>query len=300
MSQFKCVFTAAVLLFSAICVTLQAQDEKDKANIRIDLAYHQRNNDLPVLMGSAKTKSGRRFEPVDSVTINLFFNEETQEGFIGRVTTNNKGIGSLQIPKRFKGSLESSSSYTFIATVTSDVRFEDASTEIEISKARIELNLESHDSTRIMTAKVLTEQDSGWAEVPETEMKFVVSRLLSNLNAGEEETYTTDENGEATSEFSLQIPGDMEGNILVGAKIEDNELYGNLITTKVVNWGLPMKADDSFVKRTLWSTRDKTPLWLLIFPNLIIASVWGVIFYLIHQIARIRKMGDLENYQSKQ
>ena len=278
------------LFFISISIILHAQ-EKDKANIRIDLAYHQMNNDLPLLTGSAKTKNGKRFEPIDSVTLSLFFGEETKKGFMGRITTNNMGVASLQIPERFKNDLESASSYLFIATVTSNNRFEDASTEIEVSKARIELSLESIDSTRMMRAKLFTKQDSGWVEVPDAEIKFVVTRLLSDLNAGEEETYTTDEHGEATSEFKLTIPGDLNGNILVGAKIEDNELYGNLIETKAISWGIPIQEDNNFEKRTLWSTRDKTPWWLLIFPNLIIASVWAAIFYLIYQIIRIRKMG---------
>lgn len=284
-------FLIAVLFFISINISTTAQDEKDKTKVRIDLTYHQINNDLPRLTGSAKTKNGKRFEPVDSVTLNLFFGEETKKGFIGRITTNNMGVASLQIPERFNNDLESASSYLFIATVTSNDRFEDASTELEVSKARIELSLESIDSTRMMRAKLFAKQDSGWVEVPDTEMKFVVKRLLSDLNAGEEEIYTTNENGEVTSGFSLTIPGDVEGNIVIGAKIEDNELYGNLIATKIANWGLPMKEDNNFAKRTLWSTRNKTPLWLLIFPNLIIASVWGAIFYLIYQVIRIRKMG---------
>ena len=138
-------------------------------------------------------------------------------------------------------------------------------------------------------------QDTGWVAQPETEIKLVVRRLMSDLSATEEETFTTDENGEVSAEFSLIIPGDAQGNIIIGAKIDDHEMYGSLVSTKTAKWGvqpiLTIVPRNSFAKRTLWATRDKTPLWLLIFPNLIIVTVWGIIFYLIYQITRIIKLG---------
>ncbi|MDH5251467.1 MAG: hypothetical protein OEW40_20905, partial [Cyclobacteriaceae bacterium] len=170
----------------------------------------------------------------------------------------------------------------------------DESVEIDIAKARITLTLEEEDSVRMIYAKLSALEDSSWTDVPETEIKFIVRRLLSDLSGGEEELYTTDESGEASSQFDLTIPGDVNGNIIIGAKIDDNELYGNLVATKIVKWGVPVVKDNSFAKRSLWATRDKTPLWLLIFPNLIIAGVWGMIFYLIYLIYRISKLGKAD------
>jgi hypothetical protein len=114
---------------------------------------------------------------------------------------------------------------------------------------------------------------------------------MSDLKATDEDSYSTDKNGEVSAGFTLSLPGDAQGNIMIGAKIDDHEVYGNLVSSKIAKWGLPRVPDNSFAKRTLWSTRDKTPLWLLIFPNLIIISVWGIIFYLFYQIARIIKIG---------
>ncbi len=285
------VIPIIILIFCNISSGVQAQDAKEKRTIRIDLSFHQQNDELPYLKVNAKTKNGKKFEPVAGIDANLFINEETAEGFMGRIKTNNNGIGSLKLPDKFRSLWDSTQNLKFIATVTSNDDFEDQSSEIEIAKARIELILEKEDSLRMMHAKLMAMQDGNWIEVPDTEIKLVVRRLLSDLTAGEEEIYTTDEKGEVSTEFTLQIPGDADSNIIIGAKIEDNELYGNLVTTKVSDWGLPLKPDKSFAKRTLWATRDKTPLWLLIFPNLIIASVWGVIFYLIYQISQIRKIG---------
>jgi hypothetical protein len=281
-------------LIAALCLITflaQAQDKTEKGTIKIDLAYYQLNNDLPVIKVSAKTKIEKKFTPVDGININLFFGSETSQGFMGRVKTNSHGVGSLSLPERFKNQLDSSSSFKFIGTLTQDKSFDDQSTELEISKAKIELALDDVDSIHKINAKVLAYHHGEWVAQPEIEVKLVVRRLLSDLKATEEETFTTDKNGEASAEFSLSIPGDAQGNIIIGAKIEDNDTYGSLVSAKTAKWGLPLAPDNSFAKRTLWATRDKTPIWLLIFPNLIIVSVWGIIFFLIYQLTRIIKLG---------
>jgi len=284
------------LIATALCLMTflgQAQDKPAKGTIKIDLTYHQLNNDLPLIKVSAKTKKEKKFQPVEGVVINLFFNAETSQGFMGRVRTDNNGAGSLSMPMRFKVQWDSLYSFKFIGTLIQNDSFEDQSTELEISKAKIELTLGDTDST--IHAKVLAFQDTGWVAQPETEIKLVVRRLMSDLSATEEETLTTDEKGEASAEFNLSIPGDAQGNIIIGAKIDDHEMYGSLVSTKAAKWGVPLDPDDSFAKsfakRTLWATRDKTPIWLLVFPNLIIVSVWGIIFYLSYQISRIIKLG---------
>jgi len=291
MKRINYSFVMMAIALCLIAVVSPAQDKTEKGTISIGLTYHQVNNDLPVIKVSAKTKIDRRFQPVDGEEINLFFLTESSQGFIGRVKTNSHGLGSLTLPEKFKSQFDSLASFTFIGTLADTTRFAMQSGELEISKAKIELALEEVDSVRTITAKVLAFQDTGWVAQPEIEIKLVVRRLMSDLNATEEETFTTDENGNVSAEFGLTIPGDANGDILIGAKIDDHEMFGSLVSAKTAKWGLPLVPNDSFSKRTLWSTRDKTPLWLLIFPNLIIVTVWGIIFFLVYQINRIIKLG---------
>ncbi|HEU5290430.1 MAG TPA: hypothetical protein VFU05_07310 [Cyclobacteriaceae bacterium] len=287
-------FHYSILIVMMLCLTIalvHAQDKTEKSTISLTLTYHQLNDELPLIKVSAKTKKERKFEPVEGVEINLFFGDENSSGFLGRVKTNMHGAASLTLPTRLKAQWDSLSSFKFIGTVTQNDLFEDQSTELEISKAKIELSLDEADSIRTIHAKVLAFQDTSWVAQSETEVKLVVRRLLSDLAATEEETFTTDENGEVSAEYTLNLPGDTKGDIIIGAKIDDHEVYGSLVAAKSAKWGIPLVKDNSFSKRTLWATRDKTPLWLLIFPNLIIAGVWGIIFYLVYQLTRIVKLG---------
>src|SRR5690242_9479464 len=124
-------------------------------------------------------------------------------------------------------------------------------------------------------------------------MKAGVKRLGGILSGGDEATYTTDSTGTAIIEFKKDsLPGDEKGNIILAAKIEDNDLFGNLQVEKVVPWGKIQKADHSFFeKRTLWTTRFRTPYWLLFIAYTIVLSVWGTLIYLIYQFFKIRKLG---------
>jgi hypothetical protein len=183
MRQNKYSIGFIAMILCLIALPGQAQDKTEKGTINIDLAYHQLNNDLPVIKVSAKTKKEKKFRPVEGAVINLFFNTETSQGFMGRVETNSNGAGSLTVPERFKNQFDSLFGYKFIGTLIQNDSFEDQSAELEISKAKIELTLDDIDSVRTMHARVLAFQDTGWVAQPETEIKFVVRRLLSDLTA---------------------------------------------------------------------------------------------------------------------
>src|SRR6478609_2221843 len=231
MKHFNCSTGLMMMLICFTAFLAQAQ-ETEKGTISIGLTYNQLNDDLPVIKVSAKTKKDRRFEPVGDEEINLFFMTNTSQGFIGMVKTNSHGAASLTLPVRFKSQWDSLASFMFIGTLADTTRFAYQSAELEITKAKIELTLDEADSVRTIHAKVLAFQDGNWVAQPETDVKLVVRRLMSDLNATEEETFTTDENGEVSSEFILTIPGDIQGDIVIGTKIDDHEMFGSLVTTK--------------------------------------------------------------------
>ena len=96
-------------------------------------------------------------------------------------------------------------------------------------------------------------------------MKVGVDRSGGILSAGDAETYTTDTAGGIAVEFKRDsLPGDEQGNFTLIAKIDDNETYGNLRIEKVVPWGTAVVYDrDFFDQRNLWTTRFRSPFWLL-------------------------------------
>jgi hypothetical protein len=270
--------------------TASAQEEK--RSLKLDVSYMQIDNQLHGVVVTAKSKRGKKFEPVNGTQVEFFLKEQTLDNSLGKATTNRKGLASIEIPSWIASKLDSMSPFKLVAFVAESKEYTEQSSEIEITKARIDLTLTEIDSTRKISAKVLAFREGKWVPARATEIKIFVRRVLSDLSLSEN-ALTTNEAGEATTDFNPKspIPGDSKGNIILGAKVDDNENYGTVESLKVVPWGIQQKMDLSFFERSLWAARDKTPIWLLVFPSVVIVAVWGLIFYMCYLIFKIREVG---------
>ncbi|MBS1977588.1 MAG: hypothetical protein JST46_09465 [Bacteroidetes bacterium] len=282
MKQGALIFTFLICVVSAIA--------QDKASVRLGLTFRKVNDEPAVLRCEAKTKAGKRFEPVENAIVNIYFSEENNSNLIGTTKTNGKGIADVNVPASFLTRMDSTASWHFVATLTEGETYKGASAEADVTRARLQVDFQEADSTRTIVAILSEWKDGKWTPVPQTEVKLIVKTLFSDLPVGED-TYTTDDEGKASTTFDMKLPGDAEGNLTLGAKLEDHEAYGTLFATSKMKWGVPTPPDNSFSQRTLWASRDKTPWWLLIGPNLIILAVWGSIFYLVYLFVKIRRSG---------
>lgn len=283
----------------AVAITLisvfPSSAQQEKKSIKLGLSYSQINDQVYEVKATVKSKRGKKFESVTNIEVEFVLGERTAANFLGKAKTNGKGVASVEIPSTAISKMDSVSSFKLTAFVSESSEYNEQSTEIEVTKARIDLTLFEVDEKREVGAKLLAMKDGKWTEVPEVDMKLFVRRNLADLSLSEK-TLTTDSGGDVSAfvDFKNPIPGDAKGNIIIGAKVEDHDSYGTIITVKYVKWGTPQKTDRSFYERSLWAARDKTPIWLLVFPNLIIAVVWGLILYLLYLIFKIRESGRRE------
>ena len=119
---------------------------------------------------------------------------------------------------------------------------------------------------------------------PEVEVNVYVQRLFSLLPIGKG---YTDEQGEFSIDFPVDLPGDSLGNVTIISKITENEMYGNLESQEVVNWGIPVQKNHALGERELWSARANAPYYIVLIVNIILLVVWGYIYYIIYQLIRI-------------
>jgi len=282
--------TLFVFLTVALISIHSSFAQEEKASIRISLEYYQTNNGIPILKTLVRTRSGRRYEPVQGVIVNLFLNEETKNGMMGNITTDESGRGEFILPDKFSPAFDTLNQMIFIARVLNDPNYEDKTEELEITKSTLQLELNEVDSVKMVTFKLEYFDESG-EKIPmeEVDLKLYVKRMLGNLPVGGD-YIMTDENGEAEVEFPNDIPGDENGIITLIGRLENHDELGNMEMTKEINWGIPLPKEQAS-ERTLWGPRDKAPLWLLIFPNLILLGIWTVIFYLVIQLYKINKEG---------
>jgi hypothetical protein len=269
-----------------------AQDSTKKELV-VNLAYYMNNNKMTWLMVNTKTKIDKKFQPVKDVVVTLYLDKDSAANLVGKVTTNENGLAKAIIPPALKATWDQSATHTFVGVTEANKEFDAARAEANVTKTKITIDTVAGAETHSIKVTVSAFDGSAWVPAKDVEMKVGVNRLGGILPAGDEATYTTDSTGTATAELKKDsLPGDINGNIVLAAKVEDNDLYGNLLVEKAVPWGVAFVPEKHFFdQRTLWSTRFKTPAWLLFMAYSIVIGVWGTIFYLIFQIVKIKKIG---------
>jgi hypothetical protein len=279
------------------CGNLFAQDslnaQAPEVKSLLSLQYHLVNNQLPYITAITKTKTGKKLQPAPGVPVSIWLDSNANHNtIVGKVTTNSYGIASTALPIQLAEQWKTSPGHTFYASADSSGIFVPTETELTISRVKIEMDTLSDEESKSVTVKLLKLVDSSWVPVPEAEVKVGVKRLSGELPVGDEENYITDSTGAFTAEFKrIDLPGDKNGRLVIVARIEDNEELGSASAELFVPWGKYFKKQSDFDQRSLWGTRDKAPVWLLVIAFSIIIAVWSVIIYLARQIFLIKKAG---------
>jgi len=285
------IFLLLPLLFTMMTKDVAAQKDSITPKELVKLKYFNDNNSVQFLILENSLKTGKKIEPLKNKVFQLFLDSIKTENLVAKVTTDKNGKAKSFLPPSLKAAWDANPLHTFMAVAAG--KEEETAAELEITKAKIQIDTSSTEGIRSITVQVMKYENNAWVPANEVEMKVGIQRLGGILSAGETEVYTTDSSGTATVELNKDsLPGNQKGNMVLVAKVEDNDLFGNLLVQKTVPWGIALKpANDFFDQRTLWSTRFRTPFWLLFMAYSIVISVWATIFYLIIQIVRIKKLG---------
>ena len=278
-----------------LCYTIncRAQDSSKK-DLLLNIGYYEVNNKLIYLMVHTKTKINSKFQPAPNQNVNVYLDSIAEANFISMIKTDENGIAKVIIPTQLKNTWQASSNHTFIGVTENTKEFNKTTNETPVTIAKVSIDTSTDGKTKNIVATFSALKNNVWIPVKAVEMKVGVSRMGGILSAGDEPTYTTDSTGSVTVQLKKDsLPGDEKGNIRLVVKVEDNDQYGNLVVEKTVPWGVAVKPDKNFFnQRTLWTTRFKTPLWLLIIAYSIGIGVWSIIIYLIFQIIKIKKLGN--------
>ena len=285
------LFIIMLFLFGTAVSKINAQDSTASTTV-LSVRYFLPENKIPYVDVSTKKKVGRKFEPVKGIPVNVYFSEAAEKNLLGKIITGIDGEGRVALPASFKATWDSLNEFKFVAVSDSSAGVESLSGDVTIKKAILVIDTISTEGIRTVTAQLKEKNGNEWVAVKEIEMKLGIKRMLGNLTVGDKETYTSDSTGMASAEFKRDsMPGDEKGNLILVARVEDNDNYGNLVVEKSVPWGKSVQAETHFWHRTLWSTGNRAPLWLLFIAYSIVIGVWGTIIFLVLQIVKIKKLG---------
>jgi hypothetical protein len=288
-----CLGSLSAVLFCLSTGTFA--QEKEKSPLVVSMAYYTYDNQLPYLTVNAKSKVDGKFQPVKGVEIKLYLDKDSSGkplGTIGKVLTGEKGKAGINIPVSLASVWKASVNHTFIAVTDKNKQYDETSNELAVAKARITIDTAA-DKNVVATFSEF--KNGAWMPVKGIEIKLGIKRLGGDLQVGDEQSYTTDSLGNVKGEFKKAgIPGDQAGNIILVARVDDNDQYGNLRIERSVPWGAKFVPNNEFFHRALWASRFHSPFWLVFMAYFIIAAVWGTLVYLVALLIKIKKLGRQE------
>jgi hypothetical protein len=272
--------------------TAQETEKAETVKKFVTLKYFNVANQQQYLVLSAITKDSKGVSPQQYKKFSLYLDTNDPANLISEDATNKRGEAKAFIPPALKANWDSSAKHIFLAVADAGTD-EEQTQEIEIVKSKISIDTLNEDGVRSISARIMKLEGDEWVPAPEVELKIGIVRMGKILSAGDDATYTTDSSGTATVELTRDsLPGDEKGNYVLAVRVEDNEELGNLFVEQIVGWGVPTQIDKTFFdQRTLWSTANRTPSWLLLAAYSIMIGVWGTLIYLVLQMIKIKKLG---------
>ena len=172
----------------------------------------------------------------------------------------------------------------FKAVFAGNKHIEAADGEVSIKRARLEITPVKEDTALSVNVKLIDIGMGTETPVKETVVGIFVNRSFKPLKIGEG---TTDENGVASIEIPKNLPADAKGNIMLIAKLDENETYGNLEAVVEQKWGIAVSDKLNELPRALWSAHP--PYWMMITFIILMGTVWGHYLVIIIQLFRLRK-----------
>ena len=284
--KYRFVLLLFLGLFS-INMTFQGlyAQETEKNRVRLKLGYVKIMDGDAYLDIKASARIDKKNTDVSNIKLKVFNEVNDEEIQLGEVITNIKGESRFII-KGFKTiKPDSSQVYTLGISFKGDDLYKRASRRVSFKDAEIKAKVITKDSTNFVAA-TLKDTSSDSLLIGHS-LDVQVQRMFSPLKIGEEFN-NTDENGTILVPVDEGIPG-INGNLILEVVLNDSDDYGTVKALIDAPIGTPIVEDSTFDQRTLWSPRNKTPIFILVFANLLIFGIWGMLIYLIYNLFKISK-----------
>lgn len=277
----------AILSVFILTVSVQktfGQDIK-KNTIRLKADYIKTMNKEAAFKIKAFSKIDNSNVAVTNIdlTISNEFNDEEID--LGTAKTNSNGEANFIVSDLNLIKPDSTGYYNISISFKGNDTYKRASKSLSYKDATIEAKIITLDSINYITA---TLKDTATDSVlPDQLLNVQVQRLFKSLRIGDE-FISTDESGTILVPIEEGIPG-VNGMLTFEIILKDSDDYGTVKALVSAQLGVPVVDESTYDQRTLWSPRNKTPLFLLLIPNLLILGIWGLIVYLTINLYKISK-----------
>lgn len=277
-----------MIICIALC-TLSSQNvngqdvKKNRVRLKADYVKVMGSDSYFDIKASAKIK--KKNVPVSNIEVIIYHELDDDQIELGTVTTDNNGERRFIIKGFNTLKTDSTNTYNFLISFKGNDAFKKARKKIHFKDATITAEIITKDSINYISA-TLREASTDSVLVDQS-LNVQVQRLFRPLRIGEEFN-NTDDNGTIFVPVEKGIPG-IDGNLIVEVVLYDSDEYGTVKSLVKAPIGVQIVDESTFDQRTMWSPRNKTPMFILIFTNLLIVGIWGIIIYLISNLFKIVK-----------
>ena len=273
-----------VLVTGSECLGVYAL--QDESRMVPDFSFHcTQNNRQFILKARLSYWSGERDVPISGATIvfDHLAGEDSRQ--LAAIQTDMEGDAEIRIDKVSEKLVRMEDQYLFKATFSGSHGYETAKDSIAVKSLEMSLAFAEVDSVKTIVAEA-SETDAEGKRIPleDADVYFYVPRSFSLLPVGDGWFM----GGSAEVDFPTSLPGDSAGNLTIVARIEDHELYGNVVAEAVKDWGLAVPRVVVEKRRGLGDT--DAPLWMVYTLIVLLSIVWFHYLYVFYVMIKIKKL----------
>ncbi|WP_372769537.1 hypothetical protein [Lutibacter sp.] len=272
------------LLLGIIPQKTFAQDEKN--SVRISASYIKIMGVSSSFEIKASSRINKKTMPVGGIELTITNDANEENISIGKVVTNAEGKVKFDLKEFSSLLMDDESYYNFTIQFSGNDAYDEDSESIRFKDAKINAELITEDDD-VNSIKATLIDSSTDTPIEDAVLIVQLQRLFRPLIIGEDYN-STDEDGTIVVEIKKGIPG-VDGKLYFEVLLKDSEDYGTVKAIVETSIGVPIIDKSTFDQRTLWGSREKAPIILLVSLNIMLFGIWGTLLYLIYNLFRISK-----------
>lgn len=264
-----------IVVFIGSSFVVNAQEEKQ--SLSVGLTYHKIAGGDSFLKISTSFRGEDGWQDAPDVAFEIINTDD--ESSLGKGITDMHGKTKFIFPK---GSILVENNIEL--RVANHPIYEDTEESLYFRDVNLTAELTVEEGVKQIAATLL---DMDGNPIVDEGLKVQVKRLFKGLNVGDD-AYYTDEDGTIVVDIEEDYKS-FDGNLIFEVVLEEHDEFGTVRYQMPADFGIAGTDLSTFDDRTMWSPANKTPLFMLIFPNLVLLGIIGVFVYLIMNLIKISK-----------
>ncbi len=249
---------------------------------RLQAAYYKDQHGLERIVAKLLIKA-ERYEPFANTELQFFAVSDTSNVLLAKIITDDKGEAVYMLEEDSKAYSDSTGQLAFEVKYEGNPTTNGAAKDIQVKGANLKISFFQEDTSKYIAVEAFeTGVDDTAMPIADLEIGLFIKGTFSYLNLAKDVTNT---DGKLIVPFPVTMPGDSLGVITIAAKIEDNDIYGNVEAWGNINWAHPVPLAIE-AKRGLGDT--DAPLWMVYTLIVLLSAVWLHYAYVIFLVIKIK------------